>query len=55
MRIPLAFFGNEQAGPAWGSRYRMEWAQVVGRRVRALRQQREMTIHELAQEIERAD
>ena len=33
----------------------MEWAQVVGRRVRALRLQREMTILDLAQEIERAD
>ena len=55
MRIPLAFFGTEQAGPAWASRYRMEWAQVVGRRVRSLRLQREMTIIELAREIERAD
>ena len=54
MRIPLAFFGTEQAGPTWASRYRMEWAQVVGRRVRSLRLQREMTISELAQEIERA-
>ena len=55
MRIPLAFFGTEQAGPAWGSRYRMEWAKVVGRRVRTLRLQRELTIIDLAQEIERAD
>jgi len=55
VRIPLAFFGAEQAGPAWASRYRMDWAVVVGRRVRALRHQREMSITELAQEIERAD
>lgn len=55
VRVPLAFFGNEQAGPAWGTRYRMEWAEVVGRRVRALRRQRDMTIIELAGEIERAD
>lgn len=55
MRIPLAFFGTEQAGPAWATRYRMEWAIVVGRRVRALRHQREMSIIDLAQEIERAD
>jgi transcriptional regulator with XRE-family HTH domain len=55
MRVPLAFFGTEQAGPVWASRYRMEWAGVVGRRVRALRQQRELSISALASEIERAD
>jgi transcriptional regulator with XRE-family HTH domain len=55
VRVPLAFFGNEQAGPAWGTRYRMEWAMVVGRRVRSLRLQRELTIAQLAEEIMRAD
>lgn len=55
MRIPLAFFGTEQAGPAWATRYRMHWAEVVGRRVRSLRLQRSMTIIELADEILRAD
>lgn len=31
MRVPLAFFGAEQAGPAWATRYRMEWAQHIER------------------------
>jgi transcriptional regulator with XRE-family HTH domain len=48
-------FGDEEAGPTWASRYRMEWAMVVGRRVRALRQQREIAIPALAQAIQRAD
>jgi len=55
VRVPLAFFGNEQAGPNWGTRYRLEWGMVVGRRVRAMRLQREMSIARLAQEIQRAD
>ncbi len=55
VRVPLAFFGNEQAGPNWATRYRIEWAMVVGRRVRSLRLQRELTIAQLAQEIQRAD
>jgi transcriptional regulator with XRE-family HTH domain len=55
VRIPLAFFGDEQAGPTWHSRYRMDWAMVVGRRVRTLRQQRDLAIPALADEIRRAD
>ncbi len=42
-------------GPAWQSGYRCEWGQVVGRRVRTLRQRTGLAIHELAGEIRRAD
>jgi len=51
----VAFFSNEEAGPVWASRYRSEWGQVVGRRVRVLRQQRGLLIWQLAEMLYRAD
>lgn len=56
MRVPLSFgpyTGNP--GPAWDGRYRCEWGQVVGRRVRVLRQNADLLIRELADELFRAD
>ena len=55
MRVPVAFFSSQEAGPVWESRYRCEWGQVVGRRVRVLRQQRGMLIWQLAEKLYRAD
>jgi transcriptional regulator with XRE-family HTH domain len=51
----VAFFTNQEAGPVWASRYRCEWGQVVGRRVRVLRQQRGLLIWQLAAKLYRAD
>ena len=51
----MAFFSSQEAGPAWRSSYRCEWGEVVGRRVRTLRQQREMLIWQLAEQMRRAD
>jgi transcriptional regulator with XRE-family HTH domain len=55
MRVPIAFFGAAEAGPAWRSSYRCEWGEVVGRRVRALRQREGLTITAVANELYRAD
>lgn len=55
MRVPVAFMGQRDAGPAWASRYRCEWGEVVGRRIRTLRQRGELRIVDLANEIGRAD
>lgn len=55
MRVPVAFTGHRDAGPAWASRYRCEWGEVVGRRVRTLRQREEMRISDLANAIWRFD
>ena len=56
MRVPLSFGpGSGDPGPAWHRRYRTEWGQVVGRRVRVLREGADLTISELAAEIRRAD
>ena len=56
MRVPLSFGPySGDPGPAWDGRYRCEWGQVVGRRVRALRRQAGLTLLDLAAEIRRAD
>ena len=55
MRVPVAFTGSRDAGPAWASRYRSEWGMVVGRRIRTLRQREELRISDLAAKIWRAD
>lgn len=55
MRVPVAFTGHRDAGPAWASRYRCEWGEVVGRRIRTLRQREELRIVDLADKIWRAD
>ena len=56
MRVPLSFGPlTGDPGPAWRSGYRCEWGQVVGRRVRMLRQRAGLVIHELATDIRRAD
>ena len=56
MRVPLAFGPlTGDPGPAWHRRYRCEWGEVVGRRVRVLRQHAGLYIHELATELRRAD
>ena len=51
----MAFFSSQEAGPSWRSTYRCEWGEVVGRRVRTLRQRREMLIWQLAEQLRRAD
>jgi len=55
MRVPVAFFSSHEAGPAWRSGYRCDWGEVVGRRVRVLRQQRGLLIWQLAEKLYRAD
>lgn len=51
----VAFRGYRDAGPAWASRYRCEWGEVVGRRVRTLRQREEMRLVDLANTLWRVD
>lgn len=56
MRVPLSFTPlSGDPGPAWDGRYRCEWGQVVGRRVRVLRQNAGLRIFDLAADIRRAD
>ncbi len=56
MRVPPSFGPlRGDPGPAWDGRYRCEWGQVVGRRVRALRQKAGLRIIDPAEDIRRAD
>jgi transcriptional regulator with XRE-family HTH domain len=55
MRVPVAFGPYKEPGPAWRSAYRCEWGEVVGRRVRVLRQNAGLRIYDLANDIRRAD
>jgi len=55
VRVNVAFQGHRDAGPAWRSRYRCEWGEVVGRRVRTLRQREDMRIVDLANTLWRVD
>lgn len=42
-------------GPAWSRRYRCEWGEVVGARVRRLRQAKGLTLRALAANLPRPD
>ena len=52
----MALYTNRyDYGPAWKSSMRCEWGQVVGRRVRLLRERDGLLIHQLADKLYRAD
>lgn len=55
MRPKFSQAGYGEKHPHRRSAYRTEWGQVVGRRVRLLRQQADLTIYELAGDLYRAD
>ena len=45
------FAGGPLDGPGWARPYRIEWGEVVGHRVRRLRQARGWALHEIAREV----
>ncbi|MEJ7788920.1 MAG: helix-turn-helix transcriptional regulator [Thermoleophilaceae bacterium] len=56
MRVPVALSPyHPDFGPAWQSRYRCDWGQVVGRRVRLLRERDGLRLSDLADKLYRAD
>lgn len=56
MRVPVALSPyHPDFGPAWRSAYRCDWGQVVGRRVRLLREREGLRLVDLADKLYRAD
>lgn len=51
LKTNVSGVSRDSDGPGWQSRYRSEWAEVVGGRVRRLRQGRGWTLRQLAERL----
>jgi transcriptional regulator with XRE-family HTH domain len=54
-RHRVALYPGATPGPQWHHRYRLEWGQVVGARIRRLRESRGLFLRDVAATILRSD